>query len=91
MCWLRSGMVAVPSRVRVGTGVKVLLGVNVGVAEMRGVGVAVGEAVRVGMVWVGKGPSRACAVPASEVLMASMPVCELFPRPKTLELRNVTA
>ena len=71
-CWLRSGMVALPSRVRVGMGVKVLLGVKVGVAEISGVAVAVGEAVLVGAVCVGKGPSSACAVPARLVLIASM-------------------
>ena len=90
MCWLRSGMVAVPRGVWLGMGVNVLLGVNVGVAEMRGVAVAVGEAVLVGMVCVGKGPSRASAVPARAVLMASRP-CGLLPRPKALELRKVTA
>jgi hypothetical protein len=74
--------------VRVGTGVKVLLGVEVGVAETRGVVVGVQEGVTVGMVWVGKGPSSACAVPARLVLMAFRfegPA----PSPKTLELRNV--
>ena len=71
-CWLRSGIVAVPSGVRLGTVVKVLLGVKVGVAEMRGVAVAVGEAVLVGTVAVGKGLSSACAVPARVVLIASM-------------------
>ena len=86
---LCTGTVAVPSRVRVGTGVKVLLGVKVGVAETSGVLVGVEEAVLVGMVWVGKGPSRACAVPARAVLIASMP-CGPVPRPETLELLNVT-
>ena len=75
---------------RVGTGVKVLLGVKVGVAEMSGVAVALGEAVLVGAVCVGKGPSSACAVPASVVLMASM-LWPPDPSPKALELRNVTA
>ena len=89
-CWLRSGMVAVPSKVRVGMGVKVLLGVKVGVAEMSGVAVALGEAVLVGAVCVGKGPSSACAVPASVVLMASM-LCPPDPSPNALEPRNVTA
>jgi hypothetical protein len=83
-------MVAVPSRVRVGMGVKVLLGVKVGVAETRGVLVAVGDAVLVGIVAVGKGFSNACAVPASAVLMASR-LCGPLPSPKALELRNVTA
>jgi hypothetical protein len=90
MCWLRSGTVAVPSGVRLGTVVKVRLGVKVGVAEMRGVAVAVGEAVLVGIVAVGKGLSRACAVPARLVLMASM-LWLLLPRPKAVEPRNVTA
>jgi len=76
--------VAVPSSVpvAVGTGVKVLLGVNVGVAEISSVGVGDEEAVWVGRVMVGKGPSRACMVPAMAVLMLST-FCGLFPRPKT--------
>lgn len=88
---LRSSSVAVPRGVRLGTGVKVLLGVKVGVAETRGVLVGVEEAVLVGMVCVGKGPSRACAVPARVVLMALMLDWELFPSPKALVPRNVTA
>jgi hypothetical protein len=76
------GRVAVPSSVRVGFGVIVLLGVEVGVAEMRGVAVSVEEAVLVGTVMVGNGPSRACMVPAMAVLILS--TCwELSPRPNT--------
>ena len=59
---------------------------NVGVAEISGVGVGLDEAVRVGMVWVGKGPSRACIVPAMAVLMLST-LCGLLPRPNTPLLR----
>ena len=84
-----AGRVAVPSRVRVGTGVKVLLGVNVGVAETRGVSVGVEEAVRVGIVWVGNGPSSDCAVPAKAVLMALRSDPEPLLRPNTRELLKV--
>jgi hypothetical protein len=84
-------LVGVPSSgfvVWVGTGVKVLLGVKVGVAEISGVGVEVEEAVRVGMVIVGKGPSRACIVPAMAVLMLST-FWGLLPRPNTPLLRKM--
>ena len=83
-----SGSVGVPMPgVRLGTGVKVLLGVNVGVAEISGVAVGVEEAVRVGIVCVGNGPNKACIVPAMAVLMLST-LCGLFPRPKTPLLRK---
>jgi hypothetical protein len=87
----RTVKVAVPSRVRVwvGMGVKVLLGVNVGVAETRGVCVGVDEAVLVGMVWVGKGPSSAFAVPARAVLMPLRFPEEPLPRPNALDPPNV--
>jgi hypothetical protein len=80
--------VAVPNSVRVGSGVTVLLGVNVGVAETRGVLVGVEEAVWVGIVWVGKGPSSACAVPARAVLMLFKSPDPLL-RPNTRELLKV--
>lgn len=64
-------------RVRVGVGCGVTDWVMVGVAEMSGVGVAVAEAVWVGLVAVGKGSSRACAVPIRAVFVAST----LFPDP----------
>ena len=72
-----------------GTGVNVTLGVKDGVAEMRGVAVGVEEAVLVGAVWVGNGPSRACAVPANAVLMLlrSPPLPSV--RPNTFVLPNV--
>ena len=41
-------------------------------AEMSGVAVGVEEAVFVGIVMVGNGPSKACDVPARAVLMASI-------------------
>jgi hypothetical protein len=50
--------------------------VFVGVAEISGVGVAEGEAVFVGKVEVGKGPSRACTVPTMAVLVAL--ICDSF-------------
>ncbi len=49
--------------------VGVRVGVLLGVAEIRGVAVAVGDAVFVGCVAVGKGPSNASDVPATAVLM----------------------
>jgi hypothetical protein len=64
-----------------------LLGVKVGVAEISGVGVGLEEAVRVGIVCVGKGPSKACIVPAMAVLMLATP-CGLFPKPNTPPLRT---
>jgi len=72
----------------VGEGVIVAEAVMVGVAEIRGVAVGVAEAVFVGMVNVGKGPSSASAVPAIEVLIA-----ETFPppRPEAVISPNVTA
>ena len=72
-----------------GTGVNVTLAVKVGVAEIRGVAVGVEEAVFVGAVWVGNGPSSACAVPARAVLILSRspPLPPLSPN--TLELPNV--
>jgi hypothetical protein len=64
-----------------------LLGVNVGVAEISGVAVGVEDGVRVGSVWVGNGPSRACIVPAMAVLIVSTR-CGLLPSPNTPLLRN---
>ena len=64
-----------------------MLGVNVGVAEISGVGVGLEEAVRVGMVDVGKGPSKACMVPAMAVLMLST-CCGPLPRPNAPLLRK---
>ena len=63
-----------------------MLGVNVGVAEISGVGVGLAEAVRVGIVEVGKGPSKACIVPAMAVLMLST-CCGLLPSPNAPLLR----
>ena len=54
---------------RVGVGVMVALGVKLGVAEMRGVAVRVEEAVAVGTVEVGNGPSKELAVSARAVLV----------------------
>jgi hypothetical protein len=64
--WLKGGI-----RVLEGMGVIVIEAVIVGVAEIRGVAVAVEEAVFVGRVNVGKGPSKASAVPAMAVLVAA--------------------
>ena len=64
-----------------------MLGVKVGVAEISGVAVGVEEGVRVGSVMVGKGPSKACMVPAMAVLMLST-CCGLFPRPNAPLLRK---
>ena len=66
----------------VGEGVIVAEAVMVGVAEIRRVGVGVDDTVGVGIVRVGKGPSRASAVPAIAVLIPSTPFCEPLPRPK---------
>lgn len=67
------------------------VGVNDGVAEMRGVAVGVEEAVFVGIVEVGKGPNRACDVPARAVLIPFISCCVFSLRPKTLLLLKVTA
>ena len=77
--------------VRVLDGVMVTEAVMVGVAEIRGVAVAVEEAVLVGRVEVGKGPSSASAVPAMAVFMAAAPFCECPPSPKAVISLNVTA
>jgi hypothetical protein len=57
---------------------------------MRGVAVRVGEAVLVGWVWVGKGPSKACIVPAMAVLMV-LTLLPLAPRPNTPLLLKMEA
>ena len=66
-----------------------MLGVNVGVAETRGVLVGVEEAVRVGIVCVGNGPSSACAVPARAVLMLLRSPADPLLSPNTRELLKV--
>lgn len=53
-----------------------------GVAETSGVAVGVEEAVLVGMVIVGNGPSKACMVPAMAVLILST-FCGLLLKPNT--------
>jgi hypothetical protein len=65
--------------------------VIVGVAEIRGVAVGVEEAVFVGMVSVGKGPSSALAVPAMAVLMPAAFLCDAPPRLEAVMSLNVTA
>jgi hypothetical protein len=63
----------------------------VGVAETRGVAVGVDVSVLVGMVSVGKGPSRAFAVPTIAVLIPSAWLCEPPPRLEAAMSRKVTA
>lgn len=56
-------------RVKYTKGVRVRVGTKVGVWLAVGVGEGISEAVAVGAVEVGKGPSSACDVPASAVLV----------------------
>jgi hypothetical protein len=72
-------------------GVIVTEAVMLGVAEIRGVTVAVNEAVLVGIVEVGKGPSSASAVPAIAVFSPDTPPCDCPPSPDAVVSRNVTA
>jgi hypothetical protein len=72
-------------------GVIVTDAVMVGVAEIRGVAVAVNEAVLVGRVEVGNGPSSASAVPAMAVFSPDTPPCDCPPSPEAVVSRNVTA
>lgn len=60
-------------------------------AETSGVVVGVEEAVFVGIVMVGKGPNKACDVPARAVLIPSISCCVCSLKPSTFELLNVTA
>jgi hypothetical protein len=87
--WLRA--VSVNGGTRVCEGVMVAEAVMVGVAEMSGVAVGVDEAVLVGIVKVGKGPSSASAVPAMAVFVAAASLWDCPPRPEAVVLLNVTA
>jgi hypothetical protein len=87
--WLKA--VWVNGGTRVFEGVIVAEAVMVGVAEIRGVAVGVDEAVLVGIVKVGKGPSRASEVPAMAVFVAAASLCEGPPRPEAVISLNVTA
>jgi hypothetical protein len=81
--WLKGGIFVLD-------GVMVAEAVMVGVAEIRGVAVGVEEAVLVGSVEVGKGPSRASAVPAIAVLVPSASLCDCPLSPEAVVLLNVT-
>ena len=75
---------------RVFEGVIVAEAVSVGVAEIRGVAVAVEEAVLVGIVKVGNGPSRASAVPAMAVLVPAASLWDCPPSPEAVISLKVT-
>jgi hypothetical protein len=64
--------------------------VSVGVAEIRGVAVAVEEAVLVGIVKVGNGPSRASAVPAMAVFILAASLWACPPSPEAVISLKVT-
>jgi len=87
--WLKA--VWVNGGTRVLEGVIVAEAVIVGVAEIRGVAVGVEEAVLVGIVEVGKGPSSASAVPAIAVFVAAASLWDGPPRPEAVISLNVTA
>ena len=60
-------------------------------AEIKGVTVGVDEAVLVGIVEVGKGPSSASAVPAMAVFVAAASLWDCPPSPEAVVLLKVTA
>ena len=82
--------VGLTTRVEVGDGLGVTDCVIVGVAEIKGVAVAVVVGVRVGSVTVGKGPSKASAVPMIAVLVASTPDNSCCSNPRALLLLKTT-